>query len=410
MKKFLSNLQFVTIGAFVAAVFLFIVNVFAGRILGPDQYGRYLLIISVSNLMVIPMLLNFHSGIIKYLSEDGSNKRSLISTSTWSIVIFSLVSVTALLIAREPLSKLFGIDHQLYNWTIAFTVLWALYTLLRSQLRALQEYKFLSLLDSILPVVMLVVFFAIVLTYGGNSFIYPTIALMAGYFVYTLIGQIKTKKYTLLSQFDKNSFKVLLRYGSYGLVASLAGYLLGNADKLILNKLVSSADVGIYGAYLSSSSSIPNQAIALFLTVFAPTVAKLADRSGVYSQMRKISKTASLVVFSISLVTTALIIKLFGDQYPLDLLLVLYFSINIAIVVVTKVYSWFIAVDSLEGVKFISTQTVLAAVANLGLNILIIPIFGIAGAIWVNILCQVYILISSNYYLKKKFTLSPSTQ
>ncbi|WP_286681164.1 lipopolysaccharide biosynthesis protein, partial [Methanoculleus sp. DTU007] len=69
VEKFIKNLSYVGIGTIVASVFSFSFNILAGRWLGPSEYGTFTLIQSVAMFLYIPMLLGFHTAMVKYNAE-----------------------------------------------------------------------------------------------------------------------------------------------------------------------------------------------------------------------------------------------------------------------------------------------------------------------------------------------------
>jgi O-antigen/teichoic acid export membrane protein len=59
----------------------------------------------------------------------------------------------------------------------------------------------------------------------------------------------------------------------------------------------------------------------------------------------------------------------------------LFFSVTSICVIVDGLYGWLLQAIGLQGIKITSIAAVVIAVVNTGLNLILIPKFGIAGAI-----------------------------
>ena len=69
MREFLGNLSWSFFGGVVAMGFLFLIDVMAGRILGPKEYGKYALMIAMANVFIIPMLFGLNIGVNHYVAK-----------------------------------------------------------------------------------------------------------------------------------------------------------------------------------------------------------------------------------------------------------------------------------------------------------------------------------------------------
>ena len=103
VEKFIKNLSYVGIGTVIASVFSFTYNVLAGRWLGPSEYGTFTLVQSVAMFLYIPMLLGFHTAMIKYNAEkdDILRQRCIISTTYILVLLFTVVSLLAYFICNR---------------------------------------------------------------------------------------------------------------------------------------------------------------------------------------------------------------------------------------------------------------------------------------------------------------------
>ena len=72
MRKFLGNLSWSFFGGIIAAGATFTVNIVAGRLLGPEEYGKYSLVFLISQIFLIPMIFGMDTAIARTISKEVS--------------------------------------------------------------------------------------------------------------------------------------------------------------------------------------------------------------------------------------------------------------------------------------------------------------------------------------------------
>ena len=95
-RSFIRNLSYLFAGTFIATGSGFALNVIAGRILGPVEYGKVALVQSVTMFLSIPMLLGFSNAMVKYASEKKDFHELSVIISTTFIMV-SLLRIKCLL-------------------------------------------------------------------------------------------------------------------------------------------------------------------------------------------------------------------------------------------------------------------------------------------------------------------------
>jgi len=74
-------------------------------------------------------------------------------------------------------------------------------------------------------------------------------------------------------------------------------------------------------------------------------------------------------------------LKLYGEDYPIDFPLMFIFAITSILVTWYGIYAWIFNSQGNKGVKFTLLGTGTIAIANILLNIYLIPHYGLYGAI-----------------------------
>ena len=88
--NFLKNLKFVTFGYVSAALCVFIFQIWSGRVLGPEEYGKYALVDSIGSFMFLLMTFGINIATIKHIADQKEEtiKKKIISSSFLISIIF----------------------------------------------------------------------------------------------------------------------------------------------------------------------------------------------------------------------------------------------------------------------------------------------------------------------------------
>jgi O-antigen/teichoic acid export membrane protein len=187
----------------------------------------------------------------------------------------------------------------------------------------------------------------------------------------------------------------LTGYSLFAAVGGLSFVFYTNIDKILINKYLSVAEVGIYRAYFVASINITVLLWAMFNTIFFPTISKYKDKSMVFNRINKLIPYLISLGVPLMFFCEFIILKLYGSQYPINPILMLMFAFAAVLVVWYGLYDWTFTSEGTRGVKIGLLGTITIAVLNLLLNIFLIPHFALYGAIGANIVsfaCGIYCL------------------
>jgi O-antigen/teichoic acid export membrane protein len=86
VEKLIQIISHLSIGTFVSILFILPYNILSIRILGPEEYGKFILIQSVAMFISIPMAWGYNTALIKYTSETDDVKiKSEIILKNWTL-------------------------------------------------------------------------------------------------------------------------------------------------------------------------------------------------------------------------------------------------------------------------------------------------------------------------------------
>ena len=233
------------------------------------------------------------------------------------------------------------------------------------------------------------------------------------WFLFFLVAIILLKK-DILIKYDGNKLKNLLKYAAGVLPHSLSATLINVVDRLIITNVMGLSDAGIYtvGAQFGSIMYILTHSINLsWSPFFMKTATELGDEAKrIFSRLTTYYTLViyfiglAIIFFSpeaITLITTSryydamIVVPIYITTYVIT---GLYFMMSVKIFYIK------------HAVKFLSIATFSSAAVNIGLNILLIPEFGIAGAAWARffsslaLLVITFVISQKYYYIKYEYS------
>jgi O-antigen/teichoic acid export membrane protein len=378
---FFKNIFYVALGTFVATFFSFIFNISAGRLLGPNEYGKFTILESLAMFLYIPMLMGFSTSMVKYNSEKGSfyRQKAIISTSYILTFVSTVLFLTIYIYFSNSFIGLFSISSEIYYLSVIFAFCFVFYTLTKSTLRSLHEMKKLSILRPAYSITVLFIFLLFIfkknLTYKAMAY-----SIYGGYIVSIVIIGFIIRKYIKLS-FDVHWAKKLIRYGNFTIIGGVSYILYTNVDKLLINKYMLSEDVGIYNAYNFASLKLVAILLGIFQTVFFPTVSKYPNKKPLIRVLNKFIICVLLLGLPFTMLSEYIILNLYGDAYNINYILMFLFAITSLLFVCNDLYAWFLNSVGIAGVRVTSVSAVIILISDIIFNIYLIPLFGLQGAI-----------------------------
>jgi len=402
-KKFTRNLFYLFGGTSIATAAGFALNIIAGRLLGPAEYGKVALVQSVTLFLSIPMLLGFSNAMVKFASEssDDRQRSRVISTASLLTGGFVILSAVICLIFSSFLSRMFSTSGELFLLSLVCAVLYTFYTMVTNALKALFKIKTYAFFQPAYALLVLSIFVFLVFIKGVTNFraiIYPTIF---GYAIIGILLSVSSLRPYLHLQFDWKWAKTLAAYSSFAAIGGLSFVFYTNVDKILINRYLTVSNVGIYRAYFVSSVNITVLLWAMFNTIYFPTISRYKDKTIVFNQINKVIPYLLGLGLPLMFICEFVILSLYGRQYPIDPLLMLLFAFAAVLVVWYGLYDWTFTSEGTRGVRIGLLGTVTIAVLNLLLNICLIPRYALYGAVGAQIFSFIF-GIYCLHVLKKK--------
>ncbi len=381
-KNFLKDLSIVTIGMLFSSALLFFVNVFGARIIGPEEYGKFQIIYTITQFLLILMLFGLNTATAKYLSENinESKKEIIKNTAIFSFIFIILFFTSVFLIFDNFLKNSFGVEKYLFDLAVYLGFIASFYFFSRSVFQGLKKMKVLAIGEILYSLTTIIIFFIFIFC-GQINYKSIFYGFLGGYLAFFLVFLINNKGFFSRKIFDFNIAKKLLNYGAYAILGSVSGILLNSIDKIVLNKFFSLEIVGVYSVYTLASTIIFSQLVAIFIMVFFPYSSGFVNKNLIAKKINKVSKLLFISSFFLSCIIMYIILKIIGNEYSVNINYILLFSLNTGLLSVFQVKMWLLNSSGLNGVKKTVYATIIIGILNTILNFILIPSFEIYGAI-----------------------------
>lgn len=405
IQNFIQNLGYAVFGYGIAALCMFGFQITVGRFLGPEEYGKYVLVDSIAICLQISMILGISTAMVKYGAErnDYETQKKIISTSYLIVCFFSLIFTLFFNIFSNRISRFFFVSSLIFRFSIIFALLYTVYILSTDVLRSLHKIKKLAIYRAGFGL-LIIVALGIFMLNKSISFLAAVSSICFAYFLIFILITLDIRKY-LSFHLDKFWAYKFFRYGIFTVVSTICFVFLPIFSKLLVNKYLSTFDVGIYNAYYFSSVGIIIFLSETFITVFFPTVSKYQNKESILRKIRQLMPY--LIVGGIFIIFTIewIFLNLYGAKYPINYFLMWLFSFSSIFIAIYSIYSWLFLSEGMRGIKLVTFSAIITASINIFISFYFIPIFALYGAI-VSLGIAYFIGIACLFLLKKKILLA----
>ncbi len=397
-------------------------RVILARNLEPIELGLFYAIFNF--VMFFSLLRNFGLGaaLIKYIPQyQVKNETHLISSSISSIfwlriLIAGLVSLILLSITTY-LSEHYFKDPRatlIYFFIVLFFFFGIIVDNLRNLFEAFQKPFLFPLVDFSKNLVVLLLCIFLFYFSSLERVLIPGIAYFLSVvflpfiFFPIFLYVFPLFKYSL--RFNKTLAKEYLFFGLPFILISVSSIIISQVDTLILTYFRTLEEVGVYNIVLPTSLLLLYFSNALSSVLF-PLCSQLMAKKD-FNQLSTIIKVIQKYIFvvivpigfSLFVFARDFLGLLFGEEYTTGALALQILIPGVIFYVLSIVFQYILAgIGHPKKVAFIVGA---AALTNLGLNLLLIPSFGINGAAITTSFSYILALGLTLYFLSKEITLS----
>lgn len=402
-KRYFANMSWMFGGQMFSLLVSFFIGAWIARYLGPENYG--VLNYSIAFVGIF--------GFISSLGVDGILNRELIQTPEKRDVLlgtafrlkllggaiaFCLAIVSVLIIETDPPVKILV---ALFSFSFISQSIGIISTYFNAEVKAKNNVKaqlFAMFISSILKVAVILL---------GKGVIWLVIVFVLDS-VWQGIGLLKAYKNFGLKisnwKFDKILAKNLLRNSWPLMLASAAGFITIKIDQVLIGQMLGNREVGIYAAAVKLVEVwyfIPG----IICTALFPAILN-AKKTSEESYKRRLKNfyvlmflIPVLMAIPITLLAKPIIQILFGSGYLESVIILrIYIWSSIGFFLGWAVIQYLMSENLIKTIFWLN---LCAMIVNIVLNLIFIPIWGIAGSAYATLIS--YMILPIGVFLINKY-------
>jgi len=381
----------------IARLISFAAFILFARHLGPDLFGRYIFFITL--VQVITFIGDAGLG-QWYQKNVTENKRHHFFAQTLVVRVFTMIATSA--IALTILYVLFGFDAQ--NFLIF------IFALFFEGLLSIGEFFYFEKREShivglkqIGRALLLVSFYYLAshvftFTTAIVAYVIAAVITCAWFFPWRVLWHVRMHHVT-------SAHKVFVASYPYALL-SLTSLAYARADSIIIGVFSGTIALGIYSTayrFLESLSLLPQ---ALTQNLFPISAKKTISQDHLYKLISIAALIGGGIAFILFFFSNAIILTFFGTEYVQAVSILQILSIVLFLFFINAPLST--VVQSSHLVKKFLPYGVINTLGNILLNILFIPLFGIAAAACIMLFTEITGLLINYFFIKKLYKNSSS--
>jgi O-antigen/teichoic acid export membrane protein len=384
----------------IVAVFLLPVYT---RYLDPSELGAVGVLVALSAVLVTILRGGISSAFFRFYfdSADEGRRRTVLRTSFWYTMAAATAGLTAGLLLAEPIADWLSIgDADLVR--AAFVGLWAQmnYEQLTALFRA--EERSLGFLAASLANIAVTVSATVLLVVVWEQ---GALGVIVGNFTGTLtvyLALLAYRREQLGLSFDRVLYRGMQRFGLPLVPAALALIAINFSDRFFLVRLADLNEVGLYeiGVRIASAMVLLLTAFRTAWPAFAYSIEDEDEARGTYAfVLTYLVVVASWVAAALALLSPWLVRLLTTPEFyegsrvvgPLAFA----FAVYAGYIVVS------IGVGRARRTQFNWVVTGLAALVNIGLNLALIPAYGMMGAAVATVVAYAVLFVAMAWYSQR---------
>lgn len=375
------------------------------RYLGPEDYGKYSLVISFAFIFVVFSDFGLNDLIIRDVAKDHASAPQYFISSLIGKTILSCLSMVFLILFVH----LMGYSEEIILYTIVFSVsilFIALTNSVSSIFKAVERMEFVLLIAIVSSTALLVSIITIV--YFKESLFKIILFRVLALFLGLIIGYIiLTKKFVKFEfSIDLPFIKRLLANAFPFLTNGIIHVLYLNTDIILLSKIKGGLHVGWYTAAANDLFFglfiIPAAISTITYPIFSRQYREDIDKLG--NSCNFTIKILTILGVPISVGTFILapqiIHSIFGSQYENSIPVLRIFAIAISFAFVRDPLGFGLA--AIGKVKILMWLNIFFLALNIILNLILIPTYAEIGAAIASVICILLSLPVTYYILKKE--------
>lgn len=388
-KKIVSNVAWAMGGKIVNMAGALLVGILVARYLGPEQYGLMNYVISYVAIFTVISSFGLDNIEIRELSRQPEKKDVIMGTClrirfVCATIAFFLVGLTLILYKADTFTTLMILCYSATLYTNCFNLVRNYFTSIVKNEYIVKTEISRTIIGAIIKVFLLLL--KAPLEWFIFAVIFDTVLVASGYcFSYRkIIGKLTIWKY------DKTKVPFFLKEAFPLVLSGAAVIIYQRIDQVMIGNMIDKSSVGYFataGKFLDLILFLP---MVLSQTI-TPILINTREKGTTQEYEEKKKYFVSVVVwcaialaFLTSVLSYWLIFLTYGEKYILAVPVLQIMAWKTVGMALSSAGGQIIIMEGLQKWAFI--RNLVGCLACIGLNLLIIPQYGIIGSAWVTII------------------------
>jgi len=404
-KRYFFNTGWMLGGQIFSLAASFFVGAWIARYLGPEDYGLLNYALAFAGLFGFIATLGVDIILSRELVKFPEKRDELLGTVfrlklSGGFIAFFLAAIGAIIFSTSPLLRLLIILFAASYILQSLNVVNLYFQAEVKSKKNVQALILATLISSALKVAVILLHYGVIwiMVIYALDFLWQGLGFVRAYHS----DGLKIKRWT----FNKDLARKILRDSWLLMLASAAGALYLKIDQVMIGAMLGNREVGLYAAAVKLVEVwyfIPGIICA---SLFPAIINARKNGLEIYrARLKNLYILLLIIAIAIAVVVTFLsrpiTLFLFGDSYLAAVsVLRIYIWSNLGLFLGTAVYQYLIAEDR---IKLIFAVTGAALLANIILNWLFIPKFGLLGAAWATLISYAVVPLGGFYRKKSDY-------
>ncbi|MGE6490451.1 oligosaccharide flippase family protein [Exiguobacterium sp. NPDC077395] len=379
------------------------------RILSPNEYGIYAIVLTTVTLINTMFFSWLRLGVLRYTNKYNKNKKAFLSSIFFIFVILLVIFIILAVVV-----------YFLIPFKSSYIIIWifaAILLILQSTFDLFTEYLRAELLSKRFGVITGIktissFIFSILFIHSGMDGEGIILGISFGIiFSLLLIFPIKDATFKF-SNVDWNIVKEVIKYSLPFIVMLSMEAIMFSSDRFLISWYHGTAETGVYAVSYDLSKQILMMLMLIINLASYPLVVKALEEKGIEACKKQMKiNTTYLLLISLPAVAALIVLRgpitdnLLGEEFRNNAAQI-FGLISIAIFMQGfKLFYFDLAFQLGENTKKQNIPVVIAVIVNILLNILFIPKYSVIGAAYATIIAYFCSIVLSAYIGRKVFRL-----
>ena len=393
------------------------------KFLSTEQIGLVRQIISAATLLIPITTFGVNSTYVKFypIFMDNKNQKNqfFIYELIVIIICFSIVFIF-LNIFFESISNLFtdksALLFQYFDVFLLILFSLSISTLFESYLKARYDTVLNNIINGVsnrlLTAISILLFSSLLINF--DQFIYLQALIYSIGVIVLIIYAYQKEKFKLNFNLDSIKYKLkeIFNYSSFAFIGSFSNIIVLNIDVLMVTSILGLSDTGIYTTafYIGMIIEIPRRAISQISTPFISENIKMNDFKKIEKNYKDVSIHQMIIGILFYIILILNIDNIFNlipnaEKFyagkdivyiiGLSKLIIMSFSYNSELISLSRYY------------KFTVITIICLAILTIGLNLILIPKFGMIGAAYASLISITFYNLLKHTFIRYKMEISP---